>query len=373
MNPNRVIMILMAVFFVIGAADRFLGNRLGMGERFERGFALMGKVALSIMGLICLSPVVADLLAPVVVPVFRTIGTDAGMFPSFFLSPDSGGWNIARELASDTRIADFSGLVVCSVLGGVVSFSIPTAVGMISKEDTRYLAVGVMASFIVGPVGCFFGGLVGGLSVGTVLHCLVPVTVVAALLAMGLAIIPKAMIRGFQVVSKFLLLLLTVGLVLGAVEKMTGFTPVSGLRSIDEAFKTVGSVALMMAGTLPLVGLIERVARRPLSAISRKTGINAPALSFGLAALASIVPGYTAYHEMNIRGKVFMAACTGSCANMLGAHLGFAANANSEWIVPMIVAKIIAGALALPLAMAFGNRLFREEIRAEVQAADESL
>lgn len=369
MNPNKVIMIIMAVFFAIGAADRCFGNRLGMGSAFERGFFLMGKVGLSIMGLICLTPVLADYLTPIVVPLFTAIGTDPGMFPSIFLSPDSGGWAIARELSSDTAIADFSGLIVAAVMGGVVSFSIPAAVGIIQKEDTKYLAVGIMASFIVDPIGCFFGGLAQGLAPQVIVRCLVPVTVVGLLLAVGLALIPGVMIRGFQVLSKFLMLLMTIGLILGAAEKMTGFAPLAGMRSIDDAFKIVGSVTIMMAGTLPLVRVIELAAKGPLNWLAEKTGVSGTALSFGLASLASIIPGFTAYREMNVKGKVFMAACAGSISNVLGPHLGFAAAANQELIVPMLVGKTAAGILAVPLALWFGKRLFKEEIQGELSAA----
>ncbi len=365
MTADRIIMIILAIFFVISALDRCFGNHLGLGPAFERGVSLMGKVALSIMGLICLTPVLANLLTPVVVPLFDSIGIDPGMFPSLFLSPDSGGWNMARELGHSTDIADFGGLVVSAVMGGVVSFSIPAAVGIIPKSDTKYLAVGVMASFIVDPIGCFVGGLVQGLPAALVFRCLIPVTALGLLLALGLALIPNIMIRGFQLLSKFLLLLLTIGVVLGAVEKMTGFVILPGMRPIDEAFKTVGTVVLMLAGTLPLVSILDRIAKKPLKQLAARSGISENSFTYGLSSLASILPACSAFSEMNIKGKVFISACIGSCSNMLGPHIGFAASANQAMIVPMLAAKIVAGILAIPLALWFGNRLFRDEFQKE--------
>lgn len=365
MNPNKIIMGIIMIFFFLGAIDYCIGNRFGLGEAFERGFSLMGKIALSIMGLICLTPVLAEILTPIVVPFFNLIRIDAAMFPSLFLSPDSGGWDIASQLTSDQTIADFSGLVVSAVMGGVVSFSIPAAVGLISKEDTKYLAVGIMASFIVDPIGCLVGGLAEGLSLAVVARCLIPVTIVGLLLALGLAFIPHIMIKGFQILARVLLILMMFGLVLGALESTLGIVVVDGMRPIGEAAKTVGSIAILTAGTLPLVKVIERVAKLPLKWLSRKTGINSLALSFALASLASILPACTVYHQMNVRGKVFVAAAIGSFANMLGPHLGFAATANQNMIVPMLLAKLTAGILAVPLALWFGNRLFRDEIANE--------
>ena len=150
---------------------------------------------------------------------------------------------------------------------------------------------------------------------------------------------------------------------------MLGIEIIEGMRSIGEAAKTVASVAILVAGTLPLVKVIERIAKHPLNWVSQKTGIDSLALSFSLASLASILPACTMYHKMNTRGKVLIAAAIGSFANMLGPHLGFAATANQNMIVPMLAAKIAAGILAVPLALWFGDRLFKDEIKAELAAS----
>ena len=182
MTPNQVVTAIAAVFFVLGALDRCLGCRVGFGREFEKGFGLMGTVALSILGLICIAPVAADILAPVIVPVFRLLGADPAMFSGTILAPDSGGYSIAAELAEDPELAYFGGLIVASAMGGVISFSIPTACGIIEKEDNRFFAVGVLAGFMVDPIGCFVGGLVAGLPPMTVLRNLVPVVIVAVLI-----------------------------------------------------------------------------------------------------------------------------------------------------------------------------------------------
>ena len=84
MNANEIIMIIMAVFFVIGALDRMAGNKLGLGGEFQRGFLLMGTIALSIIGLQAIAPVLATVIKPVVVPLYTALGADAAMFSSTF-------------------------------------------------------------------------------------------------------------------------------------------------------------------------------------------------------------------------------------------------------------------------------------------------
>ena len=59
MSADRLILILMACFAVLGGLDRIFGNRIGMGKAFERGFMTMGPLALSMIGMIVLAPVLA--------------------------------------------------------------------------------------------------------------------------------------------------------------------------------------------------------------------------------------------------------------------------------------------------------------------------
>ena len=62
MNPVAAVM---AVFSVLGALDRIFGNRIGLGKEFERAVNMAGVLALSMIGMIVLSPLIANLLSPV--------------------------------------------------------------------------------------------------------------------------------------------------------------------------------------------------------------------------------------------------------------------------------------------------------------------
>ena len=77
---NQILMTIMAAGVVLGGADRLLGNKFGYGDKFEEGFRLLGSTALSMAGMICLAPVLADVLGRIVVPLYRMIGADPAMF-----------------------------------------------------------------------------------------------------------------------------------------------------------------------------------------------------------------------------------------------------------------------------------------------------
>ena len=53
---NTLIMWVMACGAAVGGLDRILGNRFGLGKRFEEGYELLGASALSMAGIICLVP-----------------------------------------------------------------------------------------------------------------------------------------------------------------------------------------------------------------------------------------------------------------------------------------------------------------------------
>ena len=76
MSAHEIVIWIMAAFAVLGALDRIFGNRFGLGQEFENGILAMGSLAMAMVGIIVLAPVLANVLRPVVVPVFRFLGAD---------------------------------------------------------------------------------------------------------------------------------------------------------------------------------------------------------------------------------------------------------------------------------------------------------
>ena len=62
MSIDKIIIYLMVVFAVLGALDRIIGNRFGIGEKFEEGIMAIGSLAVSMVGIIALAPVIAKIL-----------------------------------------------------------------------------------------------------------------------------------------------------------------------------------------------------------------------------------------------------------------------------------------------------------------------
>jgi len=152
-----MLMSLMAVGALIGAMDCIMGNRFGLGERFEEGFLCMGSVALNMVGIICLAPAAGNLLKPVLVPAFHLAGVDPAMFGCLFAN-NMGGYPLAITLAENQLVGLYSGLIASSMLGAAIVYTIPVGLGLVRAEDRGLFAKGVMIGLIPVPVGAFAGG-----------------------------------------------------------------------------------------------------------------------------------------------------------------------------------------------------------------------
>ena len=197
MSAHEILIFLMAIFAALGALDRIFGNRFGLGHPFEEGILAMGTLALAMLGIISLAPVLARLLNPVVVPVYRFLGADPAMFAGTILACDMGGGALAQQMTEDPRAALLGGVITGSMLGATIVFTIPVAMGILQESDRPYMAKGILAGIVTIPVGLLAGGLVAGFPLGMVLRNLIPIVLIGALIALGLVFAEKAMIIGY--------------------------------------------------------------------------------------------------------------------------------------------------------------------------------
>ena len=142
MGINEIIMYIMMFFMLIAAVDRILsqfggsarflgkfGKSIeGSGGQFEEGFMAMGALGLAMVGMTALAPVLAHVLGPVIIPVYEMLGANPSMFAGTLLACDMGGFFLAKELAGgDVAAWLYSGLILGSMMGPTIVFSIPVA------------------------------------------------------------------------------------------------------------------------------------------------------------------------------------------------------------------------------------------------------
>ncbi|MCW9806132.1 ethanolamine utilization ethanol dehydrogenase EutG [Escherichia coli] len=250
----------------------------------------------------------------------------------------------------------------------------PVALGIIEPSDRRYLALGVLAGIVTIPIGCIAGGLVAmysGVQINgqpveftfaLILMNMIPVIIVAILVALGLKFIPEKMINGFQIFAKFLVALITLGLAAAVVKFLLGWELIPGLDPIFmapgdkpgevmRAIEVIGSISCVLLGAYPMVLLLTRWFEKPLMSVGKVLNMNNIAAAGMVATLANNIPMFGMMKQMDTRGKVINCAFAVSAAFALGDHLGFAAANMNAMIFPMIVGKLIGGVTAIGVAM----------------------
>ena len=350
MSFHEILIAIMAGFAVLGAIDRIFGNRWGLGKEFEEGILAMGSLALAMVGIVCLAPVLAALLKPVVVPVYTFLGADPAMFAGSLLACDMGGGALARQLTDDPQAAALGGVITGSMLGATVVFTIPVAMGILREEDRPVMAKGILCGIVTIPLGVLAGGLTAGFPLTMVLRNLVPIVLIALLIALGLWRAENAMVRGFEVFGKLVVAVAPVGLAAASGEALTGYPIIRGMEPISEGFETVGVIAIVLAGAFPLVFVLTKLLRKPLLAAGGLLGINDAAAAGLLASLANSIAAFGMVKDMNQRGKVVNIAFAVSGAFVFGDHLGFTAGFAPEMMGAMIVGKLVGGLTAIAAA-----------------------
>lgn len=368
---NSIIMMIMMIFMIVGAVDKIFGNKHGYGEQFDEGFNAMGPLAIAMAGVVAAAPVLAKLLGPIITPIYTAIGADASMFATTLLACDMGGYPLAMQLAADESIGNFAGLILGTMMGPTIVFTIPVALSIIKKEDRPYLGAGVLAGMITIPIGCIVGGLVMNMtpykmSIGRILINLVPVIIIAALIVIGLWFAPSKMINGFNHFGNAITILITIFTAIAVFEYQTGIHfPLLNLMvddgaggcPLEDGLLVCGQIAIVLIGAFPMVKWITKTFGGALKKVGGAMGIDENASAGLVANLANNIAMFNILGDMNPKGKLLNVAFAVSAAFVFGDHLGFTAGVNQEMIFPVIVGKLVAGITALILANILAPKL----------------
>ena len=375
LSINSVIMMIMMIFMLVGAVDKILGNKFGYGEEFENGFNAIGALALSMAGVVAAAPVLSTVLGPILKPLYTAIGADASMFATTLLACDMGGYPLAMELAADPAIGNFAGLILGTMMGPTIVFTIPVALGIIKKEDRSYLGAGVLAGMITIPIGCIVGGLVMNLTpykldVLTIIQNLIPVIIIAALIVVGLWVAPLKMINGFSKFGSGVTIVITIFTAIAVFEYQTGIkfpllnimveADADGVVPLENGLLTCGIISIVLIGAFPMVEWITRTFGGALNALGKKFGMNEDSSAGLVATLANNIAMFNIMDKMNPKGKLLNVAFSVSAAFVFGDHLGFTAGVNQDMILPMIVGKLVAGITAFIVANLLSSKLLEK-------------
>lgn len=351
----------MVFFSVLGAIDRIFGCRLGLGKEFEKGIMFLGHMGLSMIGMIIISPYIAELLRPAFVWIYEVIHLDPSIIPASLFANDMGGAPLAQEIAQNEKLGMYNALVVSSMMGCTISFTIPYSLGAVEAKHHKDMLLGFLCGIVTIPVGCFIAGLISGLGILALTINLLPLIIFSGLIALGLMLCPSLCVKIFSIFGTLIKIVITIGLSLGIIRFLTGYEVIKGLATLEEGAAVCLNASAVMTGAFPFMYLVGRIVKRPLKAIGQKTGINEiSALGF-MSSLATSLTTFEMMEQMDRKGIVLNSAFAISAAFTFAGHLAFTMAFDSDYLVPVIIGKLVSGVTALVLAVIIFSRTKKPE------------
>lgn len=342
--------IIILVFSVVGGVDKVLGNRFGVGKEFEKAFGFLGPMALSMIGMIVIAPAIAMAMEPVSKMFSNVLHIDASVIPACLFANDMGGASLCVEMASNDKIGLYNALVVSSMMGCTISFTIPFSLGMVNKSQHEELLLGLLCGIVTIPVGCFASGILCGVPFASLIKVLMPLIVFSSIIAFGLISFPEICTKIFKVFGVFITVLITIGLVLGIIKFLTGIEIIKGISTIEEGASICVNAAIVLSGSFPFMYVLSRVLEKPLKVVSKKFEINEHSVVGIFSCLATSATTFGLMNKMDKKGVVLNSAFAVSGAFVVGSHLAFTIAFDITYVAPVIMGKLIAGISALFLA-----------------------
>ena len=347
----NAISVVVLIFSVLGAADYLLGNKFGIGEEFKKAFSLFCSMALSMIGMLVIAPALGVWLMPAFEKFYQLFGIDPSIIPACLFANDMGGMQIAKSICKTEAIGDYNAFVISSMLGCVMSFTIPFSLGMVKKDQHKELFFGMLCGIATIPVGGIVAGLLCGIDLLSLLVNLIPLVILSVILIVALVVVPKICIRCFSAFGTGMKILSIVGLVISIFTFLTKVQIGKYFGSFEDAAFVCANACVTLSGALPFMCILAKLLKKPLHALGSKLGINGiSALSF-LGSLVTNASTFGVMDQMDKKGVVLNGAFAVSASFVFGSHLAFTMVFNSGYVLPVIVGKIVSGVAAVVLAM----------------------
>ncbi len=349
----NVVIAIMLVFAGIGIIDRITGNRLKLGEEFDKGLSMMGAMAMAMTGVYCVGITAVEACSDKIAALSSILPFDPSVIIGAVISPDMGGLPICLQMAESRSVGLFSGMLMASTLGAAISFQFPVCLaGIRDKNDVRIL----MDGFIIGTAtilpGLIIGGLILGMPVKVLCTNLIPMAVICVILIVCFKCSPKktsAVMMGFGNIISVLSIILFAVVLAGVFVPAWSFTDIS---LVYEVILAVVKMTVVIGGSLVFSKLALRYFGRFFAVTAGVMKTNEYAvigLILGMTSTLAMIP---VFGKMDRRGKIINGAFSISGAYIIGGQMGFVSGfAEGRELISYFAAKLIAGGCAVAAAL----------------------
>ena len=345
-----VIAVVILAFSLIGAIDFVIGNKIGVGKEFERAFSLFCPMALSMLGMIVIAPAVGAWFRPVFDGFYNIFKIDPSIIPASIFANDMGGMSLSQSVCQSVEIGNYNAFIISSMMGCVISFTIPFSLGIVKKNQHRELFFGFLCGIVTVPTGSFVAGLFCKLHPVAILINLIPLIIISVIVAVALIFFPKICIKCFAVFGFFMKILAVIGLACSIFTFLTKIEINPYFDTFENAAFICANACVTLSGALPIMFLVSKSLNKPLNKLGEKIGINGVSALCFLGSLVTNASTFGVMDQMNKKGVVLNSAFAVSASFVFGSHLAFTMAFDSAYVVPMMIGKIFSGVCAVILA-----------------------
>ena len=353
----NIFIAILLLFALLGAVDKMIGGRLGVADEFDRGLATMGSLALSMAGIYCIAVTALGQNPQMIASLSKVLPFDASLLAGALLAPDLGGYAIAAQLAATPALAAYTGLMVASTLGCLISFVLPVSLGSLRSHEIMGFMQGILWGVIAMPIGILAAGMMLQLPFDVLLANLWPVAALCALLCITLRFAPKATIVALSLLGQVVRI---GGIILFCIVAAGVFVP--QIAQVPEAlvFEVLVinfKITVIVCGSMVLSRIVLARCGRFVSRVAALLGVNDYAVVGLLMSLATSISMLPLYPKMDVRGKVMNAAFAVSGAFVFGGQLAFVSSvADGSTVLAFMVCKLLGGIAAVFLAGKFTQK-----------------
>lgn len=356
---EKIMLYSIGIFFLVGVIDYIFGGKYGLSKGIESGIKSMGSLALSMIGILSITPIISDLIIKYILTIFKNILVDPTIIVSSFIAVDMGGYKIVQSISTDQGIIYFSGILISSILGCTISFTLPLALGIVKEKNIDILCKGILCGIVVLPIGLLVGGILLKIKLSLILINLMPIVIISIFIVIGLYKKPNKMIICFKYLAKFIMILGLIGLGAQGFTSITGVVIIKNLLALEETLTIVGKIAIFLAGANVMLEIIKVVFKNKIAMLEKVLNINSASVGALIGSLASAVIVFTNFDELDDRGKLVCSAFSVAGAYVFGGQLGYVVIDAKDITLIYILVKLISGFLGVSLAL----KLSKKELR----------
>lgn len=339
------------IFFCLGAIDYIAGNKIGLGDAFESGFRTTSQLLILMTGFMVLAPWISEALAPVVGPWFDCLGCDPSFFAGMLLGCDAGGAILAKEMALTEADGLYNGMIVGSLLGVAITFTIPMVLINARGHQRTWAIRGLLIGFLTIPFSCVVAGVLAKIPLDVIIRNTWPVIFMDIILLLLFVFCSQKIIYVFRAITTLVLVITLAGFAIAFLHETAGFPIKAKLTPLSDIFPVICNIGTFLAGILPFMALLRRVLNGPLAVLGSKLNINSDSVIGFLISLANPMPILADFSKLDDRGCMLNIAFMTSSCFAVGDHLAFAMQFNPEIAMPLMIGKISGGLLGLLIAI----------------------